>query len=91
MGTSQSCTRDKVSQVKMGIQEKINFDGSLVNYKSRLVAKGFSQFQGIDYSETFTPVAKMDSIRLVLAIASSKQLEVHHMDLKSTFLHVDIK
>ena len=56
-----------------------------------LLSKGFSQFQGIDYNETFAPVAKMDSRRLVLAIAASKQWEVHHKDVKSAFLHGDIK
>ena len=44
----------------------------------------------MDYHETFAPVAKMDSIRLVLAISTSKQWEVHHMDVKSAFLHGDI-
>ena len=52
--------------------------------------KGFSQVQGVDYHETFAPVAKMDSIRLVLAISTSKHWEVHHMDVKSAFLHGDL-
>ena len=52
-----------------------------------MVEKGFSQVQGVDYHETFAPVAKMDSIRLVLAISASKHWEVHHMDVKSTFIH----
>ena len=52
--------------------------------------KFFSQFQGVDYHETFAPVAKMDSICLVLAISTSKHYEVHHMDVKSAFLHGDI-
>ena len=56
-----------------------------------LVAKGFSQVQGIDCNDTFAPVAKMDSIRLVLVIAASKQQELHHMDVKSAFLHGDLK
>ena len=51
----------------------------------------FSQVQGIYYNETFAPVEKMDSIRLVLAIATSKQREVHHMDVKSDLKHGDIK
>ena len=59
--------------------------------KDILVANLFSQVQGIDYNDTFPPVAKMDSIALVLAIAASKQWEVHHMDVKSDFLHGDIK
>ena len=52
--------------------------------------KGFSQVQGVDYHETFAPVAKMDSIRLVLAISASKHWELHLIDVKSTFLHGDI-
>ena len=56
-----------------------------------LEAKLFFHVQGIEYNKTFAPVAKMDSIRLVLAIAASKQWEVHHMDVKSSFLHGDLK
>ena len=52
-----------------------------------MVAKGYSQVHGIDYNENFAPVAKMDSIRLALAIAASKQWEVHHMDVKCSFLN----
>jgi hypothetical protein len=52
-----------------------------------LVSKGFSEVEGIDYNETFSPVAKMNSIRLVLSIASSHKWEVDQMDVKSTFLH----
>ena len=55
-----------------------------------MVAKGFSRVQGVEYHETFAPVAKMDSIRLVLAISSSMHWEVHHMDVKSSFIHGDI-
>ena len=53
-----------------------------MKYNSILVPKGYSQVHGIDYNETFAPVEKMDSIRLALAIAASKQWEVHHMDVK---------
>ena len=55
-----------------------------------MVAKGLSQVQGVDYHETFAPIAKMDSILLVLAISASRHWEVHHMDVKSAFLHGDI-
>ena len=47
----------------------------------------YSQFHGVYYTETFAPVAKMDSIRLVLAMEASKGWQVHHMDVKSAFLH----
>ena len=62
-----------------------------MKYKAILFSKGFSQFQLIVYNETFAPIAKMDSIRLVLAITTSKQWEVHHMDVKSSFIHGDLK
>ena len=52
-----------------------------------MVAKGYSQVHGIYYNETFAPVAKMDSIRLALAITASKQWEVHHMEVKCAFLN----
>src|SRR5713101_4579041 len=64
--------------------------GSSLKYKAILVAKGYSHVHGIDYNETFEPMAKMDSIRLALAIVASKQWEVHHMDVKCDFLNGDI-
>ena len=60
------------------------------NIKARRLEKWFSQVQGVDYHETFASVAKMDSIRLVLGIAASKHWEVHHMDVKSDFIHGDL-
>jgi hypothetical protein len=66
-------------------------DGIIERHKARLVAKGFSQVEGIDYNETFSPIAKMNSIRLVLALAASHKWEVHQMDVKSAFLHEDLQ
>ena len=57
----------------------------------RLVEKGYSQVQGLDYNETFSPLARMDSIGMVLAIDASKRWEVHHMDVKSAFLNGDLE
>ena len=71
-------------------RNKVVIDGSYINYNSRFISKGFSQFQGVDYTKTFSLVAKMDSIRLVLTIVASKQWEVHHMDVKSDFIHGEI-
>ena len=65
-------------------------DGSHLKYKEIFVAKGYSQVHGIYYKETFAPVAKMDSIRLALAIATSKQWEVHRMDVKCAFINGDM-
>ena len=56
-----------------------------------MVFKFFSQFQGLENTETFAPMAEMDSIRLVLAISASKHWEVHHMDVKSDFIHGDLQ
>jgi hypothetical protein len=66
-------------------------DGSVERHKARLVAKGFFQVEGINYNETFSPVAKMNSICRVLALAASHKWEVHQMDVKSAFLHGDLK
>ena len=80
----------KVVQCKWVFQTKIDADGYDNKHKAVLVAKGYSQVHGVDYTETFAPVANMDSIRLVLALVASNCWEVHHMDVKSAFLHGDL-
>ena len=80
----------KLVQCKWVFKTKFATDGSPLKYKEILVAKGYSQVHGIYYNETFAPVAKMDSIRLALAIVASKQWEVHHMDVKCAFLNGDL-
>ena len=64
--------RRKLVQCKWVYKTKFAADGSPLKYKARLVAKGYSQVHGIDYNETFAAVAKMDSIKLALAIVASK-------------------
>ena len=60
-------------------------------FKARLVVKGFSQRKGIDFDEIFSPVVKLTSIRTVLGLASSFNLEVEQMDVKTAFLHGDLE
>lgn len=60
-------------------------------YKARLVVKGFNQRKGIDFSEIFSPVVKMSSIRVVLGLAASLDLEIEQMDVKTAFLHGDLE
>ena len=60
-------------------------------YKSRLVVKGFSQRKGVDFNEIFSHVVKMSSIRTVLSMAVTLNLEVEQMDVKTTFLHGDLE
>ena len=66
---------------------KTNADGTIDKYKARLVARGFSQVQGIDYTETSSPVVKLNSIKVLLALATQYNFEIHQLDVKTTFLN----
>jgi hypothetical protein len=77
----------KAISVKWIFKLKTNPDGSIAKHKARLVARGFLQQQGIDYTEVYAPVARMETIRLVVAIASSFNWPLFHMDVKSAFLN----
>ena len=66
------------------------YSGEVERLKSRLVVLGNHQHAGIDYNETFAPVAKMTTVRTFLAIATSKNWELHQMDVHNTFLHGDL-
>ena len=62
-------------------------EGNVIIYKARLVAKGYRKKQGVDYDETFSPVAMLKSIRILLAIAAHYDYEIWKMDVKTTFLN----
>ena len=62
-------------------------DGSIEKYKARFVTRGFSQKEGIDYEETFAPVARYTSIRAIMALATKLGWKLHQMDVKTTFLN----
>jgi hypothetical protein len=65
--------------------------GAIVKHKARLVARGFLQQEGIDFDDAFAPVARMESVRLLLALSAQEGWHVHHMDVKSAFLNNDLK
>jgi len=64
--------------------------GAIAKYKARLVARGFVQREGIDFEEVFAPVARMESIRLLLAMVATKYWRIHHLDVKSAFLNGEL-
>ena len=68
-------------------KKKTDADGKVYVYKARLVAKGFRQIQGVDYDETFSPVAMLKSVRILLAIAAFHDYEIWQMDVKTAFLN----
>jgi hypothetical protein len=61
--------------------------GNIVKYKARLVAKGYAQKEGVDFDEVFAPVARLETVRVLLALAAQGNWEVHYMDVKSAFLN----
>jgi hypothetical protein len=64
--------------------------GAVSKHKARLVGKGYAQRYGIDYDEVFALVARLDSVRLLIALVMHEGWEVHHMDVKSAFLNGDL-
>jgi hypothetical protein len=74
-----------VFKIKHGV------DGEVECYKARLVARGFTQTFGVDYNETFAHVAKFVSIRCNLALVAIEDMEIHQMDVKTTFLNGDLE
>lgn len=73
------------------IKIKRDASGAISKYKARLVAKGYLQQMGYDFDEVFAPEDRIETVRIMLALAASKGWEIHHLDVKSAFLHGELQ
>lgn len=76
-----------IASCKWIFKIKRNSDGTISRHKARLVARGFSQEEGIDYAKTFGPMVRHTTVRLVLALAAQYGWKLHQLDVKNAFLH----
>jgi hypothetical protein len=81
----------KPIRCKWVFKNKYRSDGSLDKHKTRLVAKGFAQKEGVDYEETFSPTTKWATIRTLFSMATQNGWKIHQMDVKTAFLNGDLK
>ena len=81
--------RKKVIRCCWAFAFKVNPDGSVARLKTRLVAKGYAQTYGVDFSNTFSLVAKMTSVRLFISLTTTCYWDLHQLDIKNVFLHRD--
>nr|GEX35742.1 zinc finger, CCHC-type [Tanacetum cinerariifolium] len=88
--SSSKIAEDEIEGCKWILKRKMKVDGSIDKYKARLVIQGFRQKEGIDFFDTYATVARISTIRLLLALAAIHDLVIHQMDVKTTFLNGDL-
>ena len=71
-------------------KKKMKADGPIDKYKAKVVIKGYKQKEGLDYFDTYSPVTRISSIQMLIAIAAIHNLEIHQMDVKTAFLNGDL-
>ena len=81
----------KVVKSKWVFRVKTNEKGEIEKYKARVVAKGYSQVEGVDYDQTFSPTVRFESIRQLVALGASKGFEMHQMDVTTAFLYAPLE
>ena len=72
-------------------KNKLNENSEVIRNKARLVCRGCAQQEGIDFEETFAPIARLETIRMFLSLSSFQKFKVYQMDVKSTFLNGDLE
>jgi hypothetical protein len=75
---------------KWVFKKKLRPDGTIDKYKTRLVAKGYTQKEDDDFFDTYSPIARMTTIRVLLSLAASYGLLIHQMDVKTTYLNGEL-
>jgi hypothetical protein len=80
----------KTVDCKWVYKTKCDSNGNIERFKARIVAKGFTQREVIDYTETFSPVSCKDSLRIIMTLMAHYDLELHQMDTKTAFLNGDL-
>ena len=80
----------KIIGLKWVFKIKRNANGSINKFKAHLVAKGYVQEHGIEFDEVFSPVARLEMIRLLIGLTAANKWEIHHLDVKTAFLHGEL-
>lgn len=84
-------TGHKAIGLKWVYKLKKDSKGGIVKHKAHLIVKGYVQKQGVDYEEVFTPVTRLETVRLLLALVAKNGWEVHHLDVKTAFLNGELQ